>query len=105
VALEPQAWSIMDSVIPDQPSRPFDITEYVSAAEEFARTARELQVLTASLGESTPKVTAAMLRVTEGRKGLVDYAFQRALLLAVILLLGILLTAVTYKLIARRLER
>lgn len=86
-------------------SRPFDITEYASAAEEFARTARELQVLVAALDENTPKVTAAVLRVTEGGKGLVDYAFQRALLLTVILLLGVLLAAVAYKLIARRLER
>lgn len=90
---------------PAQPSRPFDITEYASAAAEFARTARELQVLVASLDENAPKVNAAVLRVTEGGKGVVDYVFNRALLLTVILLLGVLLTAVTYKLIARRLER
>jgi hypothetical protein len=59
----------------------------------------------ASLDENTPMVTAAVLRVTEAGKGLVDYAFHRAVLLAAILLLGVLLTAVAYKLIARRLER
>jgi hypothetical protein len=85
--------------------RPFDITEYSAAAQEFAKTARELTQLLETLGrEGVPVADAVADGVAAGR-GLVDYLFGRALLLGLLLIASGLAAALAYRALAQRIAR
>jgi len=85
--------------------RPFDVTEYTMAAQEFGRTARELTQLLETLGrEGLPAAGAVAEGVAAGR-GLVDYLFARALLLGLLLIASGLAAALAYRALAPRMAR
>lgn len=90
---------------PGAPKKPFDINDYTRAAAEFAATARQLEQLVASLNQNVPGVAAAAQRVTEGGRDLVDYAFGRALILVVVLIVGVLAAVLAYRVLAVRIAR
>ena len=80
-----------------EPGKPFDINDYTMAATEFTRTARHLTDLVDVLGRESSQVAGIVEGGMEQGQALVDYLFRRALLLAVLLLLGILATALAYR--------
>ena len=84
------------------PGRPFDITEYTAAAAEITRAANELQQLIAGLGKDSPALVQAADRATSRLQDVVDHAYWRMAQLIVLLLLGGLGAALTYRAIARR---
>ena len=84
------------------PSRPFDITEYATAAVQFAQAARELQQLTGSIERGAP--TLATLAAGLGTQGqqLVDHVYHRLLQLIGIALIGSVAAIVATRLILAR---
>jgi hypothetical protein len=84
------------------PGRPFDITEYTAAAAEITRAANELQQLIAGVGKDSPALVQAADRATLRLQDVVDHAYWRIAQLIVLLLLGGLGAALTYRAIARR---
>jgi DNA-binding GntR family transcriptional regulator len=85
--------------------RRFDITEYSAAAQEFARTARELNQLIETLGREGLPVANAVADGVEAGEGLVDYLFGRALLLGLLLIASGLAAALAYRALAPRMGR
>jgi hypothetical protein len=85
--------------------RPFDITEYSAAAQEFRKTARELTQLLETLGREGPPVAGAVAEGVEAGRGLVDYLVGRALLLGLVLIASGLAAALAYRSLARRIGR
>jgi hypothetical protein len=85
--------------------RPFDITEYSAAAQEFAKTARELRQLLEALGREGLPVADAVAEGVDAGRGLVDYLFGRALLLGLLLIASGLAAALAYRALAPRMAR
>jgi hypothetical protein len=85
--------------------RPFDITEYSAAAQEFATTARDLTRLIEALGREGLPVTGAVAKGVEAGRGLVDYLLLRALLLGVLLIAAGFAAALAYRALAARIGR
>jgi hypothetical protein len=85
--------------------RPFDITEYTTAAQEFASTARELAQLLETLGREGLPVADAVAEGVDAGRGLVDYLFGRALLLGLLLIASGLAAALAYRALAPRMGR
>ena len=85
--------------------RPFDITEYSAAAQEFARTARELTQLSEALGRDGPPVAGAVAQGVEAGRGLVNYLLGRVLLVGVLLIAAGLAAALAYRALAPRIAR
>jgi hypothetical protein len=90
-------------VEPAVPKKPFDIADYAQAAREFSATARELQVLVASIDAGTPGLANLAQRATGDIKGVIDHLFWRLVLLVVVVIVLTVLAILVYKLIARRL--
>ena len=86
---------------PAAPSRPFDITEYTAAAAEITRTANELQRLVTSLDAQSPALAKTVAGAVDRSQSLIDYLFLRAAALIVLLLAGILGTALLYRRLSR----
>jgi len=84
------------------PARPFDITEYTSAAAEITRTATELQTLIAGIDRDSPALGQAADRAAATLRGVVDHAYWRTAQLLGLLIAGSLGAALTYRIIARR---
>ena len=87
---------------PEPPRRPFDITEYTTAAAEFARTANDLQRLVASINGGVPALTQSANRAASTLQGVVDHILWRVLLVGALLLLAALGTALTYRAVVKR---
>jgi hypothetical protein len=86
---------------PPQPSRPFDIREYATAAAEFTRTANELRQLITSVDAQSPALASSVAAAIDSSEALIDYLFLRAaalILLAVSALLG---AALLYRKLSR----
>ena len=90
---------------PAQPSRPFDITEYGAAARDFAATAKELEMLIGQLEAGTPGIDQLAQRTTANLSDLIDRAFWRLVVLVIVLVGAILLAAIAYRAVAKRLSR
>ncbi len=84
--------------------RPFDITEYTSAAAEFTGTARQLTVLLEALGREGAPVAAVVADGAEAGRALVDHLFWRALLLGLLLIAAALVAAIAYRTTATRIR-
>jgi hypothetical protein len=84
------------------PARPFDITEYTSAAAEITRTATELQTLIAGIDRDSPALGQAADRATAALQSVVDHAYWRTVQLLALLIGGSLGAALTYRLLVRR---
>jgi hypothetical protein len=89
----------------NEPSRPFDITEYAAAARELAATAKQLEVLVVQLEAGTPGLGQLAQRTTQDLGNLVDRAFWRLLVLIIVLVGGIFLAAIGYRVVSRKLSR
>lgn len=85
--------------------RPFDITEYSTAAAQFTTTARQLTELIEALGNEGEPLAAAVSGGVQAGRELVDYLFWRALLLGFLLLAGAVAAALAYRVVAGRLAR
>ena len=70
------------------PARPFDITEYSAAAENFTRTAQALTETLATLDRGLPQLQRAIDEALAQGDRAVDRAFLRALQLLAIALVG-----------------
>jgi hypothetical protein len=87
------------------PPRPFDINEYTRTITELAATAREFQALVQDLDALAPEVLDRVDLLAERAQALVDYAFWRVLILVLALVLGGLVAAIAYRLVAVRIRR
>jgi hypothetical protein len=84
------------------PGRPFDITEYTTAAAEVSRTAAQLESLIGSVDRGTPALAQASDRAVLTLRGVVDHAYWRAAQLLGVLIVGALGAALAYRTVARR---
>jgi hypothetical protein len=85
--------------------KPFDVTEYGTAAAEIAKAAQQLDTLTHSLEKTTPEVTEVVQHAGMQGKELVDYAFHKALLFLALVLVGIVVAVLTCRWLAPRAGR
>jgi hypothetical protein len=77
--------------------RPFDITEYTATARELAVAAERVQALLAQLDSSSKNVELLTHAATQDVKEVIDRAFQRAILLILVLGCVALLCALLYR--------
>jgi hypothetical protein len=84
------------------PARPFDITEYTTAAAEVSRTAAQLESLIGSVDRGTPALAQASDRAAATLRGVVDHAYWRGAQLLGVLIVGALGAALAYRTVARR---
>ena len=78
--------------------QPFNVLNYGTAATQIGTAADHLNALLATVNQTTPELTAQT-------KAVVDHAFWRGLVLILVLLIGAVLAALGYRLIASRFER
>lgn len=84
------------------PGRPFDITDYTAAAAEITRAATQLQQLMAGIDQDSPALMQAAGQATLKLQEVVDHAYWRIVELIILLLLGTLGAALTYRGVVRR---
>jgi hypothetical protein len=84
------------------PAKPFDITEYTTAAAEISRTAAQLESLIGSVDRGTPALAQASDRAAATLRGVVDHAYWRGAQLLGVLIVGALGAALAYRAVARR---
>jgi hypothetical protein len=87
---------------PSAERKPFDVLDYGRAASEISAAARDLNSLVAALNQSVPQATQLSQRAVQDAESLVDRAFWRGVMLIVILLVGSLLAALTYRRLTSR---
>jgi hypothetical protein len=91
------------------PSHPFDVNEYTRALEQLGRSATELEALLRAVNQDAPRVATligdAGREVTARGQALVDLAFQRALVVVLVLVLSTLVAALVYRWAAIRMNR
>ena len=66
-----------DTSAQQSPAKPFDITEYTTAAAEITRTAAQLESLIGSVDRGTPALAQASDRAAATLRGVVDHAYWR----------------------------
>ena len=91
-----------DGYAQPSPAKPFDITEYTTAAVEVSRTAAQLESLIGSVDRGTPALAQASDRAAATLRGVVDHAYWRGAQLLGVLIGGALGAALAYRMVARR---
>jgi hypothetical protein len=79
-------------------SQPFNVLNYGTAATQIGAAADHLNALLATVNQSSPELTAQT-------KAVVDHAFWRGLILILALLIGAVLAALAYRMLAGRIKR
>jgi hypothetical protein len=87
-----------------EPGRPFDITEYTRAAEQFTRTANELRQLLATLDGATPALASTLGDTVAQGRSLVNHFALIAAALIVLAIGGTLAAALAYRSLANRMQ-
>jgi hypothetical protein len=77
--------------------RPFDITDYAATARELGAAAERVQALLAQVDSSSNEVERIAHAATQDLNRVIDHAFQRALILIVVLGLVAVLCALLYR--------
>jgi hypothetical protein len=85
--------------------RPFDVLDYATAARDISVAAKDLSVLLASANDSASRLAQVRQQTAAEATTVLDHAYVRARTLVVVLVVGALLAAVVYRLIATRLGR
>jgi hypothetical protein len=91
-----------DARAQQSPAKPFDITEYTTAAAEVSRTAAQLESLIGSVDRGTPALAQVSDRAAATLRGVVDHAYWRGVQLFGVLILGTLGAILAYRTAARR---
>jgi len=86
----------------EAPGRPFDITEYTTAAVELSRTAAQLQALVAGIERGTPALGAVSAQAASSLRAVIDHAYWRLIQLLGVLFAGGFVTALAYRAVRRR---
>jgi hypothetical protein len=86
-------------------NRPFDILDYGQAASQLGAAALDLNTLLGSINQSTPQVAQLSKQAQSDARRFLDRAFWQAVLLIVILLVGSVIAALAYKILAARIAR
>jgi hypothetical protein len=83
--------------------RPFDVLDYGTAATQVAGMAKEVNALLASVNQSTPQIVQLGEQATADAQRVVHRAFWLGVTLILILLVGSVLAALAYRVLAARL--
>jgi len=86
-------------------ARPFNVLDYGTAAEQVAVMAKDLNTLITTVTQSLPQLKVVSQQASTEAQQVVDRAFQRGLLLIVILLAGSVLAALAYRILVNKLAR
>jgi hypothetical protein len=84
--------------------RPFDITEYTTAAAEFTRTANELRQLLTTLDAQAPALASTVGSTIAQSRSLIDYLARRVAALIAVLIGGTLAATLAYRYLAVRMK-
>ncbi len=87
-----------------EPARPFDITEYTSAAAEFTRTANELRRLLTTLDAQSPALVSTVGNTIAQGRSLIDYLVLRVAALIAVLIGGTLAATLACRYLAVRMK-
>ena len=82
--------------------KPFNVLDYGTAASQVGGMARDLNTLLSSAEHTAPQVAKTGQQAGEDLKQVIDHAFWRGLTLILILLVGSVPAALTYKALASR---
>lgn len=86
-------------------ARPFNVLDYGTAAEQVAVMVQDLNTLITTVTQSLPQLNLVSQQASTQAQQVVDRAFQRGLLLIVILLAGSVLAALAYRILVNKLAR
>ncbi len=85
-------------------ARPFDVLDYATTAREIGGAAKELSALLSSGNDSAGRLAQLRQQTAMDAKQIVDHAFARVLMLALVLTGIVLLAAILYRVVAIRLR-
>jgi hypothetical protein len=85
-------------------SPPFNVLDYGTAAAQIGAAADHLNTLLTTLNQSTPQVEKLGAQSAVRAKEIVDHAFRDGLVLVLVLLVGAVLAALIYRVLANRLN-
>ena len=83
-------------------SKPFNVLDYGAAAGQVGAAAKDLDALVTSVNESAPQLARLRQEAASDARGLVQHAFWLGLALILILLVGSVLAALTYRVLAAK---
>ena len=86
-------------------SKPFNVLDYGTAAGQVGSAAKDLDALLNSVNQSTPQLARLRQGAADDANRVVEHAFWLALALILILLAGLLLVGLAYRMLAHRLTR
>jgi len=90
---------------PSEPGRPFDVREYTETLRELTAATRELDALAQRVDSNLPQINRIAQDTTARVQSVVDRAYRRLLTLIVVAIIGTLLAALTYRVVAPRIGR
>ncbi len=85
--------------------RPFDILDYGKAAAQIGSMAGDVNTLLTSVNQSLPQVKVLGQQAKADAQSIVDRAFQKGLILILVLLIGSVVAGLTYRSLAARLAK
>jgi hypothetical protein len=86
-------------------SRPFNVLDYGTAASQIGAAANSLNALLTTINQSAPQLAQLQQQTAANANRVVDRAFQRGLILILVLLLGSVVAGLIYRLLANKLTR
>jgi hypothetical protein len=90
---------------PDTNSPPFNILDYGQVAQQVGAMATNLNALVSSVSQNVPQVERLSQSATGDAQKVVDHAFHLGLVLIAVLLAGLVVAGLVYRLFAERLKR
>lgn len=88
--------------VSDTNSKPFDVLDYGRAADQIGVAAKQLQSLLTSMDQSMPQLAQVSDQAAGNAERLMHRAFRLGLILIFILLAGVVLAGLTYRVIAQK---
>ncbi len=86
-------------------SHPFNVLDYGTAASQIGAAANNLNALLATINQSVPQLAQLQQQTAADANRVVDHAFQRGLILILVLLIGSVVAGLTYRFLANRMGR
>jgi hypothetical protein len=93
------------NAVPDTNAAPFNILDYGQVATQVGAMAKDLNTLVTSVTQSVPQVAQLGQTATADAERVVHQAFRLGLVLILTLLVGSVLAALAYRIVANKLNR
>jgi hypothetical protein len=86
-------------------TRPFNILDYATTADEIDKMAKDVNVLVSSIGQTTPEIARLRQQAHAEAHNIVFHSFWVGLVLIAVLLVGSVMAGLVYTFLAQRLKQ